>query len=1221
MAIGEIFLSAIVSVLITKLASGNLMEFLRRLGIDAQLKEWHTKLLMIKAVLTDAENKQTENEAAKVWLNDLEDLAYDLDDLLDELNTEALQRELKEKKDRTGMVRKLIPTCCTNFSFTDFMFDRGITSKLKDISDRLEFLTNHISILNLVENVRGRSDKTGKRLQLTSVVEESEVYGRKHDERKILDLLLRVESNDGPLLVIPIVGMGGIGKTTLAQLVYNDEILQGKFDLKAWVWVSDEFDALKITKTILKQVSSERRDDDDDLNMLQVALKETLSNKRFLMVLDDVWNEKYGDWDILSRPFLAGKSAQHSLEAKTFDVRPDLRKIGESVIRRCVNLPLAVKAVGGILRTKDSPTEWEGVLNSEVWIAEEHGEVLPALKLSYQYLPPQLKQCFAYCAIIPKGFYFLKSELVYYWMAEGFLQQSQEQRPMEEIGSDYFDELLARSFFQKSTFRTSRFFMHDLINDLAMCVAGEKCLRMYDMVKDNLQYKISGKVRHLSFIRHYYEPYHRFDFVNRIEHLRTFLPLPKMMQRDVRFFTTQRVFGEILPKLYCLRVLVLHGYEIYVLPSSIGDLRHLRYFDLSRTLLKWLPDSLTTLCNLQVLNLEGCSRLAKLPACIGNLTTLRHLNIANTDALHELPQGISQLKNLQTLSKLIVCESGGLKIKDLRNFSHLKGEISIEQLQNVVNVQEATDARLRYNPSLNKIRLIWSSEFDESRNEILELNVLDALKPHENLSSLEIEFYGGAKFSSWIGDLSFSKLTKISFKFCENCTTLPALGHLPSLKDLDIRGMDKVKLIGSEFYGNVCYGESPFPSLEILTFEDMPEWEEWHGLAPEGEHAIEIPKLRKLHIGGCPKLVMLPVLFFPSLHELSVEYCNEVVLNCMHNLTSLTNLKLKEILGLTSVSKAFKQFPLKLEHFEIDDCEDLATLWPSESIVQRLVNVQIVSVRRCPKLLSIQEIGVLPVIGSLVIEDCASLELFPNNMSAYTSLGIRNCPSLKMMITLEDCRTSLESLSIGSWTNLNLTNLMGCLHNYSSLTRLRIVYCNDLESFPQDGLLTPNLRDLVIMFCQNLKSLPDRMEQLLSLETLQVDCCPSLTESFPQGNSPPNLTQLSIFNCEKLKPLKEWGLHKLKSLHSFSHSGGYPELVSFSKNDNDQYYMLPQSLTQLCFYDLPNLETLSNGFQNLTSLRHLKVHNCPKLVALPSEDQLVSLWSLDIFDCPLLEKR
>ncbi|KAL2491612.1 putative disease resistance RPP13-like protein 1 [Abeliophyllum distichum] len=1353
MAIGEVFLGAFVTLLLERLASRELLKFLRPLGIDAQLKKWRRTLLMIEAVLTDAENKQTRNKAVKEWLNDLEDLAYDLDDLVDKLNTEAVQRKLMETdEESTSQVQKLFSTFSNNFSIRDFISEKGINSELQEINERLEDLSQQISMLSLVMNVKGRSDKTVKRLQPTSLVEESEVHGREEDKVDILKMLLKVESSDSPVSVIPIVGMGGVGKTTLAQLVYNDDSLKGEFDLMAWACVSDEFDAFRITKIIFEEVFSVSCDY-TDLNMLQVKLKESLSTKKFLVVLDDVWNDKYGDWDILRRPFLAGKPgskiivttrhekvakimsripayhlnllsdtdalsllAQHSLGTKTFDVRPDLREIGESVVRRCQNLPLAVKSLGGLLRTKASPKEWEGVLNSEIWRAEE-SEILPALKLSYQYLPPELKQCFAYCAIFPKDYEFNKSQLVYLWMAENFLKQSQEERLMEELGNDYFDELLTRSFFQKSSADTSRFVMHDLINDLAMCVSGYKCLRLDDMLKDNLRYKISEKVRHLSFISRYYESYDRFSSVNSFQSLRTFLPLS---ENPVTWqFLSQRVLLDVVPKLNCMRELSLIGYQIYELPSSIGDLRHLRYFNLSRTPLRWLPESLSTLCNLQVLVLKGCSRLSKLPARMDKLINLRHLNIAGTSELREMSEGIARLTSLQTLSKLIVSKSSGLKINDLRDFSLLKGEISIEELQHVVNVQEATDARLTNKPSLNKIRLKWSSSFDDSRNEILELDVLDALKPHENLSSLQIISYGGAKFPSWIGDSSFSMLTTISFNFCKKCSTLPTLGKLPLLKDLSVEGMDHVKAIGTEFYGNVCDGESlfpslenlnfqdmsqweewhglapgaqrtiefpklrrfcirgcpklvslptfSFPSLENLTFEDMSQWEEWHGLAPRAQCAIEIPKLRRFHIRRCPKLVSLPTFSFPSLCELRVKECNEVVLNSMHNLTSLTKLELAKIPGLTSVLELFEQFPFKLENFEIYDCDDLVTLWPSENIV----NLQKVGVTRCPKLLSIQEIG---VIGSLEIEDCASLESLPCNITSCRDLTIIKCPSLKMMTTQEDCSTSLEKLTIQSWVNLNLTNLMGSFHNYSSLTRLNIYDCDGLESFPQGGLPIPNLRKLEIIGCQNLRFFPDPMEQLLSLEDLIVRDCPSLTESshqwnFPQGGLPiPNLRSLRISGCQSLrslpywleqllslkllyvqhcpsltagyfhqqnippnlnflviencgvKPLGELDLHKLTSLEELYLYSVYPELVSFS-NDNNQHYLLPPSLKSLQLSDLPNLETLSKGFQNLTSLRHLELWNCPKLVALPVEDQLYNLLSLRISNCPLLKKR
>ncbi|CAA3020745.1 disease resistance RPP13 1 [Olea europaea subsp. europaea] len=1254
MAMVEVFLAPLVTFLLDKLASGELLKFLRRVGIDAHLKEWRMTLLIIKSVLSDAENKQTANEAVKEWLNELEILAYDLDDLVDDLNTEALQRRLAGTEGRTSKVRKLLPTCCADLSFSDFMFDNRIASKLKDTNDRLEILVKKISMLSLVENVRGLPERTGKRLQMTSLVDESDVQGREEDKEKIIEMLLGAESSGSPISVIPVVGMGGVGKTTLVQLVYNDGRVNDKFDLKAWACVSDEFDAFRVTKIILEAVLGVRCDY-EDFNMLQVKLKENLLNKRFLIVLDDVWNENYGDWDILRRPFLSGKLgskiivtsrhqrvakimspisahhvtvlsddnalsllAHHALGTKNFDGRQDVKEIGESLVKRCKNLPLAVKAVGGILRTRANPKDWEDVFNNDIWINGENSEILPSLKLSYQYLPPQLKRCFAYCAIFPKDYEFDKSELLYLWMAEGFLHHSQQERSTEELGIDYFDELLARSFFQQSSFNSSCFVMHDLLNDLAISVAGDKCLMLDDKMKENLQSNISVKVRHLSFIRHFFESYQKFNLVSKFQSLRTFLPLPinKYVGQN---FMSQRVLLDLLPKLYCLRVLSLSGYDsIYELPSSISNLRHLRYLNLTRTSLKQLPESLTTLVNLQVLILRNCDRLIKLPPGIENLINLHHLDIVNTDLLDEVPEGIAQLASLQTLSKLIVSKSNGLKLEDLGKLSLLQGEIYMMELQNVVNVQEAIDARLMHKPSLNKIRLAWSNNFDDSRNEMQEAEVLNALKPHENLSSLEVDYYGGTKLSSWIGDLSFSKLAKIRISSCKNCMSLPTLGHLPLLRELSIQGMNRVKVVGVEFYGNLCSEKLSFQSLETLHFEDMPEWEEWHGLLPELEAAVEFPKLCELIIRSCPKLVKLPILSLPSTFRVKVEECSEVVLNCMHNLTSLTHLKLENIFGLTSVLKAFDEFPLKLENLEIDHCEDLVTLWPNDNISRRLDNLRKLIVKRCPQLLSLKEIGALPVVTSLSIDSCAALEFLPKRISPLTILAIQNCPLLKT-VELEECGTSLESLII-NLGNLNMTNLLGSSHNYSRLTFLNIYSCDDLEAFPHGGLPTPNLRHLHVTDCRHLKTLPDQMELLSSLKSLWVENCTSLVDPFPRGNIPPNLTSLAITNCGKLKPLAEWDLHKLTSLYEFVVSGGYPELVSFSIND-DEHNFFPPSLTQLWLSDLPKLEILSKGFQNLTSLRRLSISKCPNLLALPMDNNLHNLWSLWIDDCPLIKKR
>ncbi|CAI9786360.1 unnamed protein product [Fraxinus pennsylvanica] len=162
-------------VLLEKLASGELLEFLRRLGIDAQLKEWCTTLLMIQAVLTDAENKQRSNADVHERLMDLESLVYKLDALVDKFITKASLDKSRENEGSTSKVWKLIPTCRTNISVDNSMLDRRTASKIKNISSKLEGLSKRISTLSLVENVRGRPYGTGERFQIASFTEESEV--------------------------------------------------------------------------------------------------------------------------------------------------------------------------------------------------------------------------------------------------------------------------------------------------------------------------------------------------------------------------------------------------------------------------------------------------------------------------------------------------------------------------------------------------------------------------------------------------------------------------------------------------------------------------------------------------------------------------------------------------------------------------------------------------------------------------------------------------------------------------------------------------------------------------------------------------------------------------------------------------------------------------------------------------------------------------------------
>ncbi|GLT87564.1 hypothetical protein SLE2022_056430 [Rubroshorea leprosula] len=339
-----------------------------------------------------------------------------------------------------------------------------MASRVEEITARLRRIEAGTSTLGLMSLTMGLEDKYSKvaagRLSTTSLLEHR-VYARENDKEAILQLLLSDEGNQEPYSVIPIVGMGGIGKTTLARLIYNDDKLKGRFGLKAWVCVSEDFDVHRITRAILEQVHTENCDK-KELTPLQERLKDKLSGQKFLLVLDDIWNEDYELWENLQRPFLRGAPgskiiittrsenigkmmrgndrvhhlslleddaclslfAQHILGAENFDAYPDLKGVGEKIVEKCKRLPLAIKTLGGLLRGKANHAEWENILNSEIWdLTAGNGSILPALKLSYNHLPSHLKRCFGYCSIFPKDYEFDEGELVLLWMAEGLLQQ------------------------------------------------------------------------------------------------------------------------------------------------------------------------------------------------------------------------------------------------------------------------------------------------------------------------------------------------------------------------------------------------------------------------------------------------------------------------------------------------------------------------------------------------------------------------------------------------------------------------------------------------------------------------------------------------------------------------------------------------------------------------------------------------------------------------------
>ncbi|KAF5775930.1 putative virus X resistance protein-like, coiled-coil [Helianthus annuus] len=912
----ETIATELVKVLFQKLSDEAFKRIARAQGFHNELKELKSTLSRIQDLLNDASQKEVTHKSVKSWLNALQHLAYDINDVLDDLATEDMHRELtlESRANICSKVRKLIPSCCTNFSLT-----HRLSPRLDSINRELEKLEKRKTDLGLLK-IDEKPRNTSRRSETS--LPERDVVGREVEKEQLLKKLLGDDdgSSQDNFSVLPIVGMGGVGKTTLARLLYNDTKVQDHFEPKAWVCVSDDFDIFKISNTIFQSVTTTKNEKFEDLDKLQIAIAEQFKGKRFLLVVDDVWSENYGDWENLVRPFLSCapgsriimttrkeqllkqigfhnvdrlKSlssedalrlfAVHALGVDNFDSHTTLKPQGEGIVKKCGCLPLALKAIGRLLRTKTDREDWDEVLNSEIWDVEignatESGKdvensdkIVPALRISYHELSADLKQLFAYCSLFPKDFLFDKEELVSLWMAEGFLNPS---KSPERLGREYFEILLSRSFFQHAPNDESLFIMHDLMNDLATFVAGEFFLRFDNHMETNPEALV--KYRHMSFTREEYVGYQKFEAFKGAKSLRTFLAVSPGVDKGWGYcYLSSKILDDLLPELTLLRVLSLSRFQISEVPEFIGTLKHLRYLNLSRTNIEELPENVGNLYNLQTLIVSECWGLTNLPKSFLNLKRLRHLDIRHTP-LEKLPLGIGELESLQTLSKIIIEGDDGFAINELKGLTNLHGKVSIEGLHKVQSAKHAREANL----SLKKItglELQWVDVFDGSRTDTLEEEVLNELKPNsDTLKTLSMVSYGGTQISNWVGDRSFHELVNVSIRGCKKCTSLPPFGLLPSLKRLHIQGMDEVKLIGLELTGNDV---NAFRSLEVLTFEDMSGWEGW-STKNEGSAAV-FPCLKELYVKNCPQLINVSLQALPSLKVLEIKRCGDDVLRSL----------------------------------------------------------------------------------------------------------------------------------------------------------------------------------------------------------------------------------------------------------------------------------------------------------------------------------------------------
>jgi len=1056
--LGGALFGAVLQLLFQKLDSHQILDYFRGRKLDEKLlKNLRRKLVSINAVVDDAELKQFRNPYVKAWLDDVRDVLLDTEDLLDEIDYEFSKTQSQIQYQSSSS-----QVC-------------SLESKLKEHLDDLESLLNQKDDLGL-KNVGGVGSELGnkvleKRNESSSLVAEEVIYGRDEDKEMILNWLTSDNENCSQLSILAIVGMGGMGKTTLAQHVYNDSTIEAKFAIKAWVCISDEFDVFKLTRAILEAIHKST-DDSRNIEMVQGRLKEKLIGRKFFLVLDDVWNEHRDQWKSFQTPLRYGAKgskilittrinrvastmgsnkihqlkqlqedhswqvfAKHAFQGDNSKSISELKEIGLKIVEKCQGLPLALETVGGLLQSKSFVSKWEGVLRSNIWdLPIEDSKIIPALLLSYYHLPSHLKRCFAYCALFPKDHKFDKEILILSWMAENFLQYSQQSKSPEEVGEQYFNDLLSRSFFQKSIrYKKTYFVMHDLLNDLAKYVSGEMCYRL----GVDRPGSVPKTTRHFSTLLNTVEC-DEYRSLCDAKRLRTF----------INFVTYGLSIQELISNFKFLRLLSLTSNNIIEVPNTIADLIHLRSLDLSATQIERLPDSICSLYNLQVLKLNNCFKLRELPSTLHELISLRRLELVRT-TLTKVPVLLEKLKNLQVWM-------GGLEVGKSSSFFSIQqlgqldlhGKLSITSLENIVDPYDALAANLKNKTHLVELDLRWDLKLN-NEDSIKEREVLEYLQPSIHLEQFSILNYSGTQFPGWLSDKFLLNMVSLTLSSCKYCQWLPSLGLLPFLKELTISGLHGIVRIDADFYGN---SYSAFTSLEKLSFIDMNEWEEWECMTGS------FTSLQHLNVSDCPKLKGHLPEHLPHLNNLIIKHCEQLVASTPREV---------EIEGVKMETSSFDMIGHLLSHTPLHSLSIYSCL---------RVNIPI---NHCYHFL----------VELNISECCDSLTNFPLDLfPKLCHLRLEECHNLQMI--------SQE-------------------HRHHHLKRLSIKKCCEFESFPNEGLLAPQLEFFSFVKLEKLKSMPKRMSSLLpSLNSLYIVDCPELEWS--ETCLPSNLKELRLFNCFEL---------------------------------------------------------------------------------------------------------
>ncbi|GMN73423.1 hypothetical protein TIFTF001_053027 [Ficus carica] len=739
-----------------------------------------------------------------------------------------------------------------------------------------------------IENIGRNGD--GKNLQVCEVRErrrssprpfEEDVVGLVEDIEMLEDRLI---SGDSRRCVVSVIGMAGLGKTTLAKKIYHSNNIKRHFDCFAWVYVSEEYRAEEVLRDLVKRLIGfgkmelEKMQKED----LVEELLGFLNNKRYIIVLDDIWRIEV--WDNLKEAFPDSvngsrimfttrfkdvalhadpRSSLHELslldDADSWELLsrkvslewnavtslpPWSEEIGKQILRKCGGLPLAIVALGGLLsRREPSYGEWLKVLQSVHWqLTQDPVQCADILALSYFDLPFYLKPCFLYFGLFPEDFEISARRLILLWVAEGFVQP-RGQEPLEDVAEDYLEELVGRSMVQvatrKSNGRIKTCLVHDLLRELAVTRAKED--RFLDIIHDET--KISS-----------------MRTIARARRLAAHFNVPSSLNtgklRTLLCFDLNEPIHIEAKRFKLLRVLDLEGAYIAKLDSAIGKLVHLRYLGLRGTWLKNLPSSVRYLYNLQTLDLRE-TLINPFPPTISRLQHLRHLYFSEVQPMILIPPVTTNyLQNLQTLKGLYISDDSlsgkehclDIKLTELRELD-FHGHLCTHQ--------EHLEKWILNSKGLERLKL-------KATTKMIGV-VTTAAIPQWDFSSLthlyKLHLSG---FMAKMFDIQCFPTNLAELSLTGSLLMEDPMEKLEKLKSLRVLKLKQSAYVGKEM---TC-SSGGFPQLQFLKLSFMYSVEQWR--IEEGAMC----NLRRLEIVDCKRLKIVPRGLWPvpSLRELKMGF-------------------------------------------------------------------------------------------------------------------------------------------------------------------------------------------------------------------------------------------------------------------------------------------------------------------------------------------------------------